>query len=206
MKSYPRLFQPPKSSFFLFRRINCFFLVLLFCCSVFSLGASAKEEAVNLDKVDARLFQDIKVNTGKSDAEIYEVLGTTYAAETEIQNPDRAIKHFKEAVGLDPSLFLSWYNLGILMIESEEGNECFRKAIDANPRFAEPYYWLAYNHARVRKDHDALSYFEQYLRVADPKDANESGRINVAKKAIAELRAGVDGDELKTIRIPVAAG
>lgn len=176
--------------------------MLLIGFPVLGVSAEEKEGAANLDKVDAQIIQDIKGQTGKTDAEIYEVLGRVYAAESEEQNPDRAIMYYKKAVGIDPGLFSSWYGLGILMIETEEGNEAFRKAIKANPKFAPSYYWLAYNHARVRKDKEALSYFEQYLRVADPKDTEEEGRINVATKAVAELRAGVDGDELKTIRTP----
>lgn len=188
-----------------FAKIYFLFLVLLFCCNASGASAAEKKEPVDYDKVDAQVFRDIKAQTGKPDAKIYEILGRAYAAESEDQNPDRAIMYYKKAVGLDPSLYSSWYGLGILMIESEEGNESFRKAIKANPKFAPSYYWLAYNHARVRKDKEALSYFEQYLRVADPKDPQEEGRINVATKAVSELRAGVDGEELKTIRISETA-
>ena len=184
----------------------CFFLVFLICFPAPDVSAEGKEEAVSLDQIDAHMFQNIKSQTGKADAQIYEILGTTYMTEREEQNYGRAILYYKKAVGLNPGLYSSWYRLGILTIGTEEGNESLRKAIEANPEFAPPYYWLAYNHARVRRDKEALSYFEQYLGVADPKDTGEKGRINVATKALAELRTGVDGEELKTIRAPQIRG
>lgn len=153
---------------------------------------------VDLDKVDGQLFNDIKRETGKDDAEIYQALGMTYLKQ---ENWDRSISYFKKATSLNPSLYSSWYNLGLLHLDIEEGNNYFKKTIEVNPAYPPPYYWLAYSYCRDRRDKEAMPIFEKYLEVAKD-NPNESGRYEYARDVLKELVSGEEGENLsKTRRI-----
>jgi len=115
---------------------------------------------------------------------------------------ERAVVHFKKAVELDSKLHMSWYNLGLIYIDSEEGYNYFKKATEANPKFAVPYYWMAYYRCRYREDKKAIPLFQKYLDVANKGDKEESGRIRVAKEALEDLLAGREGKELSMMRKP----
>ena len=137
-----------------------------------------------------------------SRAEIHEALGHfLLGAQVEVTKEvaNEAEHHLRRAVELDPTLYWGWYDLAIMHMDTEEGNQYLKNAIAANPEFPEPYYWLGYTHARNGRDVEAMSVFKQYLQVVrDHPDA--VGRMELAEDLLAELRSGVDGEELRRVR------
>lgn len=153
------------------------------------------EEPMDYDKLESQVWETIE-RGGDSRAQFHQVMGRTYADSGE---QDRAVEHYKKAVELDPTAHMAWYYLGLVDIDNEKGLECLKKAIEVKPDYAPPHYWVAYNYARNGDDENAIKYFEGYLKVAS--GANEEGRISTATRALEELRSGVEGEELKKIRM-----
>lgn len=178
--------------------------VVIFLLSNFPAAVLCEpaSEEVDWDKIETRLFWDMKEAGGKSDAEIHQAIGVGLLRADD--QWERATYHFEHAVKLDPGLHWSWYNLGVIYIDTEEGNEFFKKAIEAKPDFAPPYYWLAYNCAKGGSDKDSLSLFEKYVEVAK-QDPDEKNRVRFAKKALKELRSGMEGESLRSIRASARA-
>jgi len=114
---------------------------------------------------------------------------------------ERAAIHLRRAGNFDEKRFMAFYDLGLIFIDTEEGDEYFRKAIKANPDYAPSYYWLAYDQVRAGRDEEGMKIFEQYLKVA--KGEEEEGRIKVAKAVLSELRSGKPGPEVAKMRRPV---
>ena len=164
---------------------------------LFSAFAQEGKNNLNWDKFEKTLYQKIKKEGGRSEAEIHEIMG--YVLLSNGNHWKRAIVHFKKAVSLDPLRYLSWYNLGLIYIGTGEGNNYFKKAIEAKPDFAPPYYWLAYTYCGMGKNKEAVSVFEKYLKVAkgNPKEVN---RVKEAEKLLEELHSGKEGKELSKIR------
>ena len=172
--------------------------VSVFLLSTSICWAEDSKKNVDWDKIDARLFATIKQETGESNAEIYQAMGLTHQKQ---ENWDRAEKYFKKAVELNPKLQWSWYNLALLYTDTEEGYNYNKKATEANPKFPIPYYWMAYYRCRNREDKKAIPLFKKYLEVAEAeKDPQEEGRIKVAKKVLAELLVGKEGQNLSMMR------
>lgn len=170
-------------------------IIILFLFSPYASPQDSNEK-VDWDKIEYHLFKDLK-ESGRSDAEIHQAIGYTLL---ETNNKwERATVHFKKALELDSTLYLSWYNLGLLYMDTEEGNEYFKKAIEANPSFPPAYYWIAYCYCRSRKDKEAIPVFEKYLEVAEG-DSNEVDRVRVAKKVLQELHSGIEGKNLSMMR------
>lgn len=86
------------------------------------------------------------------------------------------------------TLSMSWYNRGLNNLSNPERE--FKNAIKADPKFAPPYYWLAYYFCRVERIKESLEYFEKYLQVADRNDPQEKSRIKTAEHFVKEMRAG----------------
>ena len=170
--------------------------VLVFLLTISVCKAEDSKENVDWDKIDSKLFYTLKQDSGKSDAEIYQAIGLTHFKQ---ENWDRAEKYLKKAVELNPKLHWSWYNLGLLYIDTEEGYNYFKKATEANPKFSVPYYWMAYYRCRNREDKKAIPLFEKYLEVAHG-DKEETGRIKVAKEVLGDLVSGKEGQSLKMMR------
>lgn len=154
--------------------------------------------------VDWQKFEDsvwVKMQAkGMGEAEFHQGLAYSYITKEFGNQSGRAIDHFKKAVELDPNLYLSWYTLGLYFVEEEKGQEYFQKAIEADPNYAPPYYWLGYLYCQVRKDDQALSFFEKYLELVQQDDLKEARRIPAVMKIVEELRSGTDGEFLKTLR------
>jgi len=158
------------------------------------------DKKVDWDKIEYYLYQDTKAeNPDKSDAEIHQAIG--YALLKSDNQWERAIAHFKKALEMDPNLYFSWYNLGLIYADEEEGRNYFRKCIEVKPDLAPAYYWLGYSLCRQRRDKEALLIFEKYLEVAKD-DSQEEERFEFASKLVKELRVGKEGKNLKMIRIP----
>ena len=171
----------------------------LFLILVFSTFAYAEDsKPINWDKMEAQFYSNLKATQGKhTDAELEQALGYMLLDKNQWQ---RAAIHYKKAVKLNPTLFNSWYNLGLIYIDTEEGNEYFRKAIKANPNYPSPYYWLAYNYCKARKDKEAIVTFKKYIEIASKSSDTESDVISSAIELLNELKSGKEGRGLKIIR------
>lgn len=141
------------------------------------------------DELDSRLFRELKAEHKLTDAQTYELLGLTYLQEGD---SERAAIYFNEAVSLDPILYLSWYNLGLLNMDMDDPEYYFEEAIEVNPEFSPPYYWLASYYCKAKKKTESIKYFEEYLKVADKDDPQEKDRIEMAGYFIKEMKAGND--------------
>lgn len=160
------------------------------------LKEKGEEEEVRWDKIEHRLFKDLKEG-GKSDAEIHQIIGYVFLDADNQRG--RAAVCFKKAVELDSTLYWSWYNLGFIHMDTEKGYNYFKKAIEAKPDFPTPYYWMAYYRCRNREDKKAIPVFEKYLEVAE-NDPDEANRVWVAKKVLKELHSGIEGKNLSMMR------
>ena len=128
-------------------------------------------------------------------------------AEVEVteEHAAEAEQHLRRAVELDSTKYWAWYDLAILHMDTEEGNRYLKNAIVANPKFPEPYYWLAYTYARNYRDPEAIPIFERYLQVArDHPDqpGSETERVELVEELLMQLRSGVDGEALLKVRRP----
>ncbi|MFC1708939.1 tetratricopeptide repeat protein [Candidatus Omnitrophota bacterium] len=181
------------------KTIFCSILMLLLsvsCAYPMVLASQASEEGSDWDEIDYHIFLKLKEDLGQSDAEVYEAMGWNHVRH---ENWERAATYFKKAVSLNSRLFWSWYNLGLLHIDIEEGDRYLKKAIDVKPDYPASYYWLAYSHCKNRKDKEAIKIFKKYLELAEGIPT-EDQRYKKARRILAELFAGREGKELWKIR------
>jgi len=166
-----------------------------------SAGYSYAEDSKPIDwnKIETQSYSALKDSPENfTEAEIQQALGNMLSDKDQWQ---RAVIHYKKAVKLDPTLFNSWYNLGLIYIDKEEGNEYFKQAIKANPNYPPPYYWLAYNYCKAKKDKEAIPMFEKYIKIAIKSgDTGESDVVDSAIELLNELKSGKEGNGLKIIR------
>lgn len=173
-------------------------LALLLTTCVYSFGQDSPKIVDNteeLNEIDNNLFNTLK-ESGQSEAEICQWLGVLHINK---ENWERASTYFKKAVSLNPRLYLSWYNLGLLYIDTEEGNSYFKKAIDAEPDFPASYYWLAFVYCRNRQNKEAIRTFKKYIELAE-SIPSEATRYKKARQVLAELLTGRESKELWKIR------
>jgi tetratricopeptide (TPR) repeat protein len=137
-----------------------------------------------LNTVDAKLLKKLKAETGRDDAQLYQKLGFSYFQQQEF---DRAFLYFHAAIQKNPRLYWSWYYLGLLNLEDAE--TYFKKAIDANGRFAPAYYWLACTYEKKGRKAEAIKCFNDYIKVAG-NDPEEARRVEEAKDMLAKLKGG----------------
>ncbi|MBU3955710.1 hypothetical protein KJ633_04545, partial [bacterium] len=157
-------------------------------------------EQVDWDKIEYHLYKDLRAeHPDKSEAEIEQAIG--YALLQSDNQWERAAVHFKKAVELDPRLYFSWYNLGLINADTEEGYDYFKKATEAKPDYPPPYYWMAYYRCRNREDKKAIPLFQKYLEVAKG-DKNEDRRIKTATEVLQDLLVGREGKNLSMMRRP----
>jgi hypothetical protein len=86
------------------------------------------------------------------------------------------------------TLCIEWYNRGLNNLSNPEYE--FKNAIKADPKFAPPYYWLAYHFCRVERTEESIEYFEKYLQVVDRDDPQEIQRLKTAECFVKEMRSG----------------
>ena len=142
------------------------------------------QEKFSFEEVDIALFQRLKQAGGKSDAEAFELMGLSYFKQ---QTNDKAILFLKRAVELDPSLFGSWYTLGLLHINTKQGNDYFLKSIEVNPDYALPYYYLAFTYFNHKAYKEAAILFTKYLEVAKD-DPSEVDRYKAVQEILNKMR------------------
>ena len=133
----------------------------------------------NWNKQDSQLFEEVKKEHSLDDASAYQVLGLTFLKQEFL---DKASICFERAVQIDQRLFLSWYHLGLINMDSPEAY--FKKAIEANPKFPLSYYWLAMYYQQNGKQPESVRFFEKYLQVVDKSDPQEKQRIKVAEETV----------------------
>lgn len=168
------------------------------------VGLSLNSYAVEpVGQYEQDIYDVIKIqHQDLSEAEVQQVMGFAMMKD---KKWDRAETYFKDAVKLDPKLYKSWYNLGLINIASLKAYEYFGQAIKANPDYSTPYYWIAYNKTREGKFKEALPLWRDYLGVAGKEIArgnkNEQERVEVATEVVKEIRSGKEGEELSSIHI-----
>lgn len=143
------------------------------------------------------LFNDFK-STGKEDARLFQTMGVDYFKQNDWP---RAKTYLTKAVKLDPNLYWSWYYLGLLNINNQEGCNYLKKSTEVKPEFPIPYYWMAYYHCRIKEDPEAISLFRKYIELAKGK-LGEEDRLRASKEALKELLDGKEGEVLTMIRQP----
>jgi len=176
---------------------------LIIICLFFSFAsnyacAQADNEKVDWDKLEYYLYRELKAqHPDESEAGILQAVGYTIMKSN--NRWERATIYFKKAVELDGKLYFSWYSLGLINIDTEEGYSYFEKAVEANPNFQAPYYWMAYYRCKNREDKKAIPLFQKYLEIAkDSKD--EEGRIKIAEEVLKDLLSGKESENLRMIR------
>lgn len=175
-------------------------IYFIFAFSCIYAYAQDNNKHVDWDKIEYHLYQDLKAeHPEKSEAEIEQAIG---GALLESGNQwEKSTVHLKKAVELDPKLYLSWYWLGLINLDTEEGYNYFKKTTEAKPDFPTPYYWMAYYRCRNKEDKKATSLFKKYLEVARGNE-EETGRIMLAEEVLQDLLAGREGNKLKCMRRP----
>jgi tetratricopeptide (TPR) repeat protein len=176
--------------------------IIVFISFTFSILAENQNKKVDWDKIENALYNKLKNETDKSEAEVHQAIGYSLL---KVDNQwERASVHFKKAVKQNPSLYLSWYNLALIDIGNEIGYRYFKKAIEAKPDFAPPYYWIAYNYCRYYRDIEAVSAFKKYLEVAKKSNnPSEKGRMKVTEDVLAALKSKKEKGDIKKIRHPM---
>jgi len=132
----------------------------------------------------------------KDDAKFFQTMGL---GSFEEKNWAKAKSYLEKAVKLDRKLYLSWYCLGLLNIDNQEGYNYLKKSVEINPSFPLPYYWMAYYHCRAREDQKAISLFEKYIELAKGNPGEEN-RLIASKEVLQELKSGKEGKALILIR------
>jgi tetratricopeptide (TPR) repeat protein len=176
------------------KQLSVFFLVLIF----FLCGCSHRKPKAKsaLDKPhDAPADFNFK-STPKDDAKFFQTLGVGI-----FNTGDWPLAefYFKKAVKLDSKLYLSWYCLGVLNIENEEGYNYLKKSTAIKPDFPGSYYWMAYHWIRKGEDKKAISLLNQYLKLAKD-EIKERERMVTANEILQDLLLGREGKNLKMIR------
>jgi tetratricopeptide (TPR) repeat protein len=165
-----------------------YLLGLCVCCGLMSwtppLRAQTTDEAALLDSVDARLIKRLQAQTGADKASLFQALGFSYFRQEEF---DRAFLYFNAAVGLNPRLYWSWYYMGLLNLEDAE--EYFKKAIVAERNFAPAYYWLGRYYGKHGRTEEAIRTLEKYLEISW-SDPNEHARMDEVQELLMKLRQG----------------
>jgi tetratricopeptide (TPR) repeat protein len=170
-------------------------IIAFLCLPVFVYAA--EQPAVDWASIDVALYNKFK-SEGTEEPEIFQAIAYAHFHH---ENWDRAESYFKKATQLDPNLYWSWYNLGLLNIHTEEGYGYFEQAALANPNFPIPYYWMAYYRCKTREDDKAIPLFEKYLEIAKAKHKDsEQRRIATAEEVLADLLAGTEGQSLSIMR------
>ena len=160
---------------------------LLVCLGLLLLAAPLAAQSpfpAALDTADARFIKRLQAQTGADKASLYQTLGFSYFRQ---ENFDRAFLYFNAAVQVNPRLYWSWYYMGLL--DPEDAETYFKKAIVANQEFAPAYYWLGRHYGKRGMFREAIRAFERYLKNAW-SDPNENARTDEVREFLRKLRQG----------------
>ncbi len=160
---------------------------LLVCLGLVFLAAplaAQSSDSAALDTADARLIKRLQAQTGADKASLYQTLGFSYFRQ---ENFDRAFLYFNAAVQANPRLYWSWYYMGLL--DPEDAETYFKKAIVVNQDFAPAYYWLGRYYGKRGRFEEAIRVFEGYLESAW-SDPNEHARTDEVREFLRKLRQG----------------
>ena len=101
----------------------------------------------------------------------------------------RAIKQFQKAIELDPNFASAYRNMGITYYYMNKLNESIaseQKAISLNPNSPDAYFFIAQSYDRSKNPQQAISYYNQFLRLVLGQD-EYSIYVNTAKQRISAL-------------------
>ncbi len=121
------------------------------------------------------------------DPTLVQNLGNIYAASGDTT---KAQEMYTKAASMAPAggggnAAVSYYNLGVTMVNSgktQEAIEAFKKAIAADPSYAEAHYQLGICYIGVNKNDDGVKEFKEYLKLVQTGPNAET-----AKALIEEL-------------------
>ncbi len=123
-----------------------------------------------------------------NDPNTYSIMGDAYR---KMVDGGGAVTSYNKALSLDPKFAEAEYKIGRIYLtqnNKESFLPAFEKAIELDPNYAPAYYELYYYwyfHSDVNK---AITYFDKYLTVTDPKPSDEYDKIgnDYAAKKYAE--------------------
>lgn len=167
-------------------------VILLNGCALFH--HRRKDAAPSKPKEETSDF-NFKTNP-KDEGKMFQKIGLTYFKQ---RDQGRAKYYLSKAVNLDPSLYYSWYCLGLLDIDSQEGGEDLKKSAELKPDFLLVYYWMGYHYCRTREDRKAIASYKKYIELAEGISGEED-RLGAAIEVLRELSSGKDGRALAMIR------
>ena len=162
-----------------------------------AIGLDDKQPALwaNLGNTYSKLNQDEQaleayqtaINLAPDDPTLYQNLGGIYAS---MGDMEKAQELYEKAVSLsaygDPKdAAANYYNMGVTLINSgktPEAIDALRKAIEADPSYAEAHYQLGVCLLGVNEMEASLEHFKEYLELV-PEGAN----AEVAKALIDQL-------------------
>lgn len=122
-------------------------------------------------------------------AEAHEALGEVLFAEKRLFDAAGA---FEQAVQVDPGLALAWYNLGYTarrLGDLPRAREAWRRYLALRPEDLDARLGLAETLRDLGEREAAIEAFETFTGLAQPA-AEEAARVEKARQAVAELRAG----------------
>jgi len=140
----------------------------------------------DFEEEEAFLFWAYQEGWGADEAKAYDAVGSL---NMNAGRHERAGLFFAKSVSIDPDKYETWFRWGLINMDKPE--PYFLRSIEANPNFAESYYWLASYYCRVEQTEDSIQYFEDYLKVVDADDSLEKSRIKTAKFYIDQMKAGI---------------
>lgn len=144
-------------------------------------------------------ISNFKKSKGNDSASFYQSLGIEYIQQN---NLIRAKTCFLNAVKLDDKLYLPWFYLGLIDIDSPAGYSYLKRSSELKPDFAISYYWMAYYHCRLYENQEATVLFKKYLKLAKNL-SGEKYRLVLVNQVLEELASGKEGEILKEIRKPL---
>ena len=145
-------------------------------------NVDAKEGDANYAIEKLNIATQIK---GFKDPTTYYLMGLAYR---KLVDGGAAVTAFQKALGLDPKYAAAKYAIGKVYLTQNNKEyflPAFEEAIQLDPNYAPAYYELYYYwyfHQDVEK---AITYFDKYLTVTDPKPSDEYdkiGNLYAAKK------------------------
>ncbi|QDV91120.1 TPR repeat-containing protein YrrB [Phycisphaerae bacterium RAS2] len=110
-------------------------------------------------------------------------------AEFEQNRVPQAVEYYREAIRLDPTMYLAHLNLGLAYIELgqyDRANEAFRAAIDIQPNRADPFVNLGGLSMRTHDYDAACRHYEEAI-AREPKDAHAHNGLGMALANLGRL-------------------